>query len=504
VPRIARILLDNGLSIVKLDTRKMLNPKEWGWRFVAFDLRMPNGQIVEHYMPLLELEQAKKNGNHQLFEKWRNTTEQERNARRAEYRQDLQTSYDRYEKSWADALGRLGLDESAAAASWNSISASLESLTRSKLSFKSSAEAVPTNQAPSSLSSGLDSPRSSASTITRPVDGSLVTTTEDTSQVSIGAPAPAVKTKTLDDMSDDQLLALMEAETRAQAGQALPRAPETAQTATTPGVESPTPVVAADAQLPPAPAPRPPSPFQAAVRKRRGKLAGRKIELDADLKAAFEEFGKLANQKLKSGLDPDLMRAAHKLLLALVRRGVVEFEDAVLAIAQQMPDVARRAAAYIEAGWDALRKIQPDLSARGSVRDILEKEAAHAVTQRRHDSDAGERSNTKTEASDSGSTQTDVPGVAGTGGTVGVAGQPGGGGTGGDRAGGPGHRGAGVEQPGAAEATDAAGSGGEGTREPGGSSVRPGEPTAAPVDPADRNHVITDPDELAPRGNAAS
>ena len=33
---------------------------------------MPNGQLVEWYLPIKELEHAKKNGGHQLFEEVRN------------------------------------------------------------------------------------------------------------------------------------------------------------------------------------------------------------------------------------------------------------------------------------------------------------------------------------------------------------------------------------------------------------------------------------------------
>jgi hypothetical protein len=46
--------------IVKLDIAKLLHPKEWGWRFVAFDFVMPNHQLVECYIVFAELESAKK------------------------------------------------------------------------------------------------------------------------------------------------------------------------------------------------------------------------------------------------------------------------------------------------------------------------------------------------------------------------------------------------------------------------------------------------------------
>jgi hypothetical protein len=45
------------IGFVKTDVEKLLKPKRWGWRFVAFDLRFPNGQLVEYYLPPLELDE---------------------------------------------------------------------------------------------------------------------------------------------------------------------------------------------------------------------------------------------------------------------------------------------------------------------------------------------------------------------------------------------------------------------------------------------------------------
>ena len=64
-------LNESGIEVVKYDVDKVLKPGEWGWRIAAFDLRMPNGQLVEWYVPVRELEAAKKHGHH-LFELWRN------------------------------------------------------------------------------------------------------------------------------------------------------------------------------------------------------------------------------------------------------------------------------------------------------------------------------------------------------------------------------------------------------------------------------------------------
>ena len=61
-----------GGEIIKPDLMKIVSPKEFGWRIAVFDLKMPNGQLVEYYLPLKRMEEAKKNGGHQIFESVRN------------------------------------------------------------------------------------------------------------------------------------------------------------------------------------------------------------------------------------------------------------------------------------------------------------------------------------------------------------------------------------------------------------------------------------------------
>lgn len=136
------------ISSRNIDLDKMFDPKEWGWRFVAFDLRMPNGQLVEFYMPFQELEEAKKAGNHAIFDKWRDTTKAEKWERREEYEANLRESHRLYDEAWRLAIKRLGLSETAAVASFKNSAADLESAL-SKLSLRSSAEGIPTLQTPS-------------------------------------------------------------------------------------------------------------------------------------------------------------------------------------------------------------------------------------------------------------------------------------------------------------------------------------------------------------------
>lgn len=112
LPEIAKRLKASGFGIVKIDMDKLLDPGDWGWRIVVFDLRMPNRQLVEYYLPVQELEDAKNAGNHELFEKWRNRNLEELNqAEKAELFKDVTESDDRYEKAWQAYLKRTGQRE---------------------------------------------------------------------------------------------------------------------------------------------------------------------------------------------------------------------------------------------------------------------------------------------------------------------------------------------------------------------------------------------------------
>jgi len=105
--KIAEDLKETGIEVIKTDTDKVLSPGFWGWRIAALDLKMPNGQLVEYYLPVKEIEEAKKAGNHQLFEKWRNvdieklTAEQEN-----QYLNDTDESNEKYNSAWQKYLGR--------------------------------------------------------------------------------------------------------------------------------------------------------------------------------------------------------------------------------------------------------------------------------------------------------------------------------------------------------------------------------------------------------------
>jgi predicted transcriptional regulator len=130
VPGIFNKLLDAGISLVKIDTGKLFQPKEWGWRIIAFDLRMPNGQLVEWYLPLKELEIEKKQRGHLIFEEWRNKTAEELSAQREEYFESIARSYRGYDNAFKAALERMGLTPQEAEASWRSAESSISEAAR--------------------------------------------------------------------------------------------------------------------------------------------------------------------------------------------------------------------------------------------------------------------------------------------------------------------------------------------------------------------------------------
>ena len=165
------IVRSKGIGIVKVDTAKLFDPKDWGWRIVAFDLRMPNGQLVEWYLPLRELEAAKKAEGHQLFENWRNKTDAERDARWIDYAAARQRSNELYSAAFASALERMGLSETEARASWSRLSTNFGSSRYTKLSATSSAEKLPrlSDQAPDASRTNRSTP---SVTMARPSSGS--------------------------------------------------------------------------------------------------------------------------------------------------------------------------------------------------------------------------------------------------------------------------------------------------------------------------------------------
>jgi len=125
VPLMMRDLRQQGISIVKADTDKMFSPKEWGWRMIAFDLRMPNGQIVEWYTPLREMNKQKRDVGHELFENWRNKTSAELAEEQDAYYAAIRKSKEGYDQAFDQALDRLGLSRPEAEAEFRKMESSL-------------------------------------------------------------------------------------------------------------------------------------------------------------------------------------------------------------------------------------------------------------------------------------------------------------------------------------------------------------------------------------------
>ncbi len=68
---------------------------------------MSNGQLVEYYLPVKEVEQAKRSGNHALFEKWRDRDmEKLTQAELKKQYADQEHSYNSYQAAWDAYLSR--------------------------------------------------------------------------------------------------------------------------------------------------------------------------------------------------------------------------------------------------------------------------------------------------------------------------------------------------------------------------------------------------------------
>jgi hypothetical protein len=124
------MILERGIEIVKIDTKKLFSPGEWGWRIIAFDLRMKNGQIVEYYLPLTELEIEKKAKGHLIFEEWRNKTPEQIAAQQQDYLAAIHRSFTGYDQAFRSALDRMGLSPEEAEASWIRTESSLREAAR--------------------------------------------------------------------------------------------------------------------------------------------------------------------------------------------------------------------------------------------------------------------------------------------------------------------------------------------------------------------------------------
>ncbi|MCH9730647.1 MAG: hypothetical protein K0U84_13400 [Actinomycetia bacterium] len=217
VPAIFSMLLDEGIGLVKIDTGKLFQPKEWGWRIISFDLRMPNGQLVEWYLPLRELEKQKKAGGHAIFEKWRDKTPDEIAVQHAEFLADVEQSFEGYDKAFSSALKRAGLSRKEAAASWaRSENSMLEAARNSRSSSGMiTADSRAGAQVPSVRNKVTPSPSDSQ---TRSNPSSSISANIDASDTSIpksDRPALDLQQQTPADLEAENLAASLRAKQRA-------------------------------------------------------------------------------------------------------------------------------------------------------------------------------------------------------------------------------------------------------------------------------------------------
>ena len=146
---IARIIGKHGVGVVKFDIDKLFHPKEYGFRIMSFDLRMPNGLITELYTPIKEIEAVKKD-NHKIYEKWRDKTEGYKAEHMEEFLRDRETSRTSYNNAFSAALSRLGISQDELKSSLMNSLLSLGLSQEVKFSKENAGEKQPGTQVPSS------------------------------------------------------------------------------------------------------------------------------------------------------------------------------------------------------------------------------------------------------------------------------------------------------------------------------------------------------------------
>lgn len=168
-------------EVVKFDDSKLFDPDTWGWRMVAVDARMPNGQMVEWYAPFEHVEAAKKSANHELFEKWRGKTQAEIDANLPEYSNDVRESWDSYKAAFDADLKMMGYDDEAQAfADWMRLRDSVVGETPRQSSSSGMMKGAGANE-PSGLAVSQERSFGASGSMTRtsPVESDLKTTPSD-------------------------------------------------------------------------------------------------------------------------------------------------------------------------------------------------------------------------------------------------------------------------------------------------------------------------------------
>ena len=112
LPKIIEALKKQDITIIKAETKKMLRGNIWGWRAVMYDIRLPDGQIVEYYLTVKEMMDANDNPHHALYEQWREKTTTEIEAKSVEFEESISVSKDAFKQALSDYFARTKQDES--------------------------------------------------------------------------------------------------------------------------------------------------------------------------------------------------------------------------------------------------------------------------------------------------------------------------------------------------------------------------------------------------------
>jgi hypothetical protein len=108
LPALVADLIASGVTVVKAESSKMLDPAEWGWRAVMYDLQLEDGQLVEYYITFQEMMDANDDPHHALYEKWRNCTAETVTAKIVERGKDVDASNDAFDNALEAYFKRTG------------------------------------------------------------------------------------------------------------------------------------------------------------------------------------------------------------------------------------------------------------------------------------------------------------------------------------------------------------------------------------------------------------
>jgi hypothetical protein len=115
---VAQLEESGDAKIIKYDSGKLTDPKEWGWRMLPIDMQMQNGQMVEYYILSKEQAEVAKQGHVDFFEKWRNVKRADMSpAQVLDRAKDVAASSKLNGDAWNRYLARTGQTESDVRAS---------------------------------------------------------------------------------------------------------------------------------------------------------------------------------------------------------------------------------------------------------------------------------------------------------------------------------------------------------------------------------------------------